>query len=149
MAMRKAPRIHPTEYKKLLDGLEIVAIVVDQFSGEVLDRKALSETMARRLVKVAEKSSMDPQVGDKVDMRYSYILTVCGDDTDKERVLMRLKVTFRITYATANRLPRDFFEVFRNTSLPLQVAPFARAWFHDHCLRMGVPPLIMPLVRTA
>jgi preprotein translocase subunit SecB len=81
-------------------------------------------------------------------MLHSYDLTVSNGDAKDAKRLLQLSVTFHVTYSASREITREFFEVFRTTSLPLQVAPFARAWIHDHCLRMGVPPLIMPLVRA-
>lgn len=148
MAESSKPTISPEEYKKALDGLEIVSITVDRFSGQVLDRAAIMGSSAQRVVKVNEKSTMSSGSSGTVEMWHSYDLVVSDGDGADARRLLRLGVTFHVTYATKNPVNKAFFEVFRSTSLPLQVAPFARAWIHDHCLRMGVPPLIMPLVRT-
>jgi hypothetical protein len=148
MAATDKQPISPEEFKSLLDGLEIVSITVDRFSGQVLDREAIVASSAQRVVQVNEKSGMSSGASGTVEMRHSYDLIVADGDGDDARRLLRLAVTFHVTYATKRPVNKEFFEVFRTTSLPLQVAPFARAWIHDHCLRMGVPPLIMPLVRT-
>ncbi len=138
----------PEAYRGVLDGLEIISIAVDSFAGKVVSRERLEARHEKRVVTVKEDSSMSAGTPVGVTMWHSYDLVVVDHDTEEAPKLMTLSVRFRVDYASKMPVTKEFFEQFRQVSLPLQVAPFARAWIHDHCLRIGVQPLIMPLVRA-
>ena len=148
MPRAKKQDITPEDYKKILSGLEIVRIDVDEYAGKVLDRAALIARDKKRNVDLTEKAHFETTASGDVVIRHSYNIVVALNEEETTPKILTLSVTFRVQYASVEPFTSDFFEQFRKLSLQIQTAPFARAWIHDHCLRMGVPPLILPLVRT-
>lgn len=148
MAKLKLQAISPNNFYEVLDGLEIVKIDVDDFSGKVINRAKLLTRDSKRRVSVAEKSEYRCSDDTEVIVKHSYAVTVISEGEDKAEKLLTLALRFRLLYDSKEAFTDEFFEQFRQLSLRVQTAPFARAWIHDHCLRMGVPPLIMPLIRT-
>ena len=148
MARIKAPPISEEDFLTVLQGLEIITIDVDNFSGEVVNRAKLLSRDTKRRISVTEKSEFCCGDDTEVIVKHSYTLTVMAEGEDKKEKLLTLALRFRLLYDSKEPFTDDFFEQFRQMSLRIQTAPFARAWIHDHCLRMGVPPLIMPLIRT-
>lgn len=148
MAKIKTPVITEEAFLEILQGLEILRIEVDDFSGKVLNRPAITAREVKRAVSVTEKSEFRCGEDTEVIVWHSYQLTVTAPGQDKDEKLLTLALKFRLLYDSKNSFTEEFFEQFKNLSLRGQVLPFARAWIHDHCLRMGVPPLIMPLIRT-
>jgi len=148
MARTKAPPISEEDFLTVLQGLEIITIDVDDFSGEVVNRAKLLSRDTKRRISVTEKSEFRCGDDTEVIVKHSYTLTVMAEGEDKKEKLLTLALRFRLLYDSKEPFTDDFFEQFRQMSLRVQTAPFARAWIHDHCLRMGVPPLIMPLIRT-
>lgn len=148
MARTKAPLISEEDFLTVLQGLEIITIDVDDFSGEVVNRAKLLSRDTKRRISVTEKSEFRCGDDTEVIVKHSYTLTVMAEGEDKKEKLLTLALRFRLLYDSKEPFTDDFFEQFRQMSLRVQTAPFARAWIHDHCLRMGVPPLIMPLTRT-
>lgn len=147
MAKNTKPPLPKDDFKRILDGLEIVEIEVDEFSGKVNDRDGLEKGEHRRVVKLAETARYKHLGDGETLVWHSYKLTAQTDEEQPHR-LFELAVTFCIRYASSEEFEEEFFKIFKRYSLRLQTAPFARAWIHDHCLRLGVPPLIMPLVRS-
>lgn len=148
MARTKAPPISEEDFLTVLQGLEIITIDVDDFSGEVVNRAKLLSRDTKRRISVTEKSEFRCGDDTEVIVKHCYTLTVMAEGEDKKEKLLTLALRFRLLYDSKEPFTDDFFEQFRQMSLRVQTAPFARAWIHDHCLRMGVPPLIMPLIRT-
>ncbi len=148
MAKTKAALISEEDYLTVLQGLEIIQIDVDDFSGKVLNRSRLIARETKRTVSVTEKSEFRCGEDTEVIVKHSYAVAVVAEAEDKDEKLLTLALRFRLLYDSKEPFTEEFFEQFRQISLRLQTAPFARAWIHDHCLRMGVPPLIMPLIRT-
>ena len=148
MARTKKTIITPENFAKILHGLEIIRIDVDDFSGKVLDRVRMVAHDGNRVVSLSEKNRYECGEAEKVVVWHAYNVTVTSDDNGQPDKLMVLTVEFRVEYASKEPFTTEFFEQFRNMSLRVQTAPFARAWIQDHCLRMGVPALIMPLIRT-
>ena len=148
MAKTKTPVITQEEFLEILQGLEILHIDVDEFSGKVLNRPQMIARDVKRAVSVSEKSEFRCGEDTEVIVWHSYQLTVTAPGQDKDEKLLTLTLKFRLLYDSRNSFTEEFFEQFKDLSLRVQVLPFARAWIHDHCLRMGIPPLIMPLIRT-
>lgn len=140
--------ITPEDYKRILMGLEIIRIDVDDFSGKVVDRAELFAKAEKRTVNLTETTRFETGEVGEVVIWHCYNIVVLQDDTEASPQLFTLSVEFRVQYESELPFTVPFFEKFREMSLHLQTAPFARAWIHDHCLRMGVPPLILPLIRT-
>ncbi len=148
MPKPKTPPISEEDFFDVLQNLEIIHIDVDDFSGKVLDRKRMIARDVKRTVSVTEKSEFRCGDDTEVIVWHSYQITVAAEGLEKSEKLLTLALKFRLLYNSKKPFNEDFFEQFRQLSLRVQVLPFARAWIHDHCLRMGVPPLIMPLIRT-
>lgn len=148
MTKMKVLPITEEDYLKVLQKLEIIHIDVDDFSGKVLNRARLIARDTRRKVSATEKSEFRCGGDTEVIVWHSYAINVMAEGEDKDEKLLTLALKFRLLYDSKEPFTEDFFEQFRQLSLRVQTLPFARAWVHDHCLRMGVPPLIMPLIRT-
>ena len=148
MPKTKAVPISEEAFFEILQGLEIIYIDVDDFSGKVINRPRLIARDVKRAVSVTEKSEFQCGEDTEVIVWHSYQIAVTAEGQDKDEKLLTLALKFRLLYDSKNSFTEEFFEQFKNLSLRVQVLPFARAWIHDHCLRMGVPPLIMPLIRT-
>jgi preprotein translocase subunit SecB len=148
MAKIKTAPISEEDYLTVLQGLEIIQIDVDDFSGKVLNRARLLSRETKRTVSVSEKSEFRCGEDTEVIVKHSYVVTVMAEAEEKNEKLLILSLRYRLLYDSKESFTEEFFEQFSQISLRLQTAPFARAWIHDHCLRMGVPPLIMPLIRT-
>ena len=148
MAKTKAPSITEEDFFYILQGLEIIYIDVDDFSGKVFNRPRMIARDTKRKVSAIEKSEFRCGEGTEVIVWHTYHVSVTADSADKDEKLLTLALKFRLLYDSKEPFTEEFFEQFRQLSLRVQTLPFARAWIHDHCLRMGVPPLIMPLIRT-
>lgn len=148
MPKAKTPPISEEAFFEILQGLEIIHIDVDDFSGKVLNRPRLIARDVKRAISVTEKSEFRCGEDTEVIVWHSYQITVAAQGQDKDEKLLTLALKFRLLYDSKVSFTEEFFEQFKLLSLRVQILPFARAWIHDHCLRMGIPPLIMPLIRT-
>ena len=145
MAKQRKKPIDPAEYNRILSGLAIVRIDIDEFSGRAYDRERLRADDKPHVVELVEKSTFETGADDAVTVWHSYDLVVTDDDRSR---LLSLAVKFRVRYESEAPFTPAFFEEFKKFSLRFQTAPFARAWIQDQCLRLGVPALILPLVHT-
>lgn len=145
-AKEVSAQITQLEFNEILQGLEIIEISVDEFSGKVHDRAGSLDPDLPQVIQLKESARYE-EGSQSVAMWQTFKLTVTPEG-QKTRKLFELSVTFRVLYHASVPISPKFFDVFKGKSLRLQTSPFARAWIHDHCLRMGMPPLILPLVRS-
>lgn len=129
--------------------MEILRIDVESYTGKVHDRSRFANPDAHFRVRLSEKIRFESGLDNQATVWHAYEMkVVCDNEGGVPDDLMTMSVEFRIEYGNQEPWTREFFDEFKKLSLKIQTAPFARAWIQDHCLRMGVPPLILPLVRT-
>jgi len=63
----------------------------------------------------------------------------------KRRNVFEISVRFCVDFETKRDIPTEFFDIYNETSLPLQTFPYFREFVQSTVARMGLPPLIIPL----
>ncbi len=66
---------------------------------------------------------------------------------DEKKSALRLKATFILKYESPEEITDDFFDVFKEVSLPFIVWPFFREYVYSITSRMYIPPLTLPQIR--
>lgn len=140
-------QISPQEFQTILRGLQLGPITLTKFSGAILDFDAFVEP--GRILKQDTDLSAGYQgagkQGDELVFAVTQHLTVRIIDGDEPAA--ELSCTFLLIYLSKEEWTPSFFEVFKNSALLLQILPFGREWFYNQSLRMGIPPVVLPLIQ--
>jgi len=67
-----------------------------------------------------------------------------GRETTRSPILMSIKCRFVARYETQMQITPEFFAVFKETTLVLNVWPYIREFVQSCVVRAGLPPLTLP-----
>jgi len=88
-----------------------------------------------------EVSKLSSHEGDFVTIEIDYTLKAkCG-----RRLIAQINATYALVFSTDKKIPKEFFDIYKQYSLPLQTFPYFRELTNALFSRMGIPPLILPL----
>ena len=99
-------------------------------------------------VTIRQKASFI-QRENKAHVTHKFYLTGKGQEKTDDNVL-KISVAFCLTYTTQEAsFDNDFFEVFKKLVLPVNSWPYFREFVQSMTQRMNIPPLTLPLIKTA
>ncbi len=132
-------KLSPAEYNKLLQSFSLRDLYLKHVECS-LHCRDYSEHADLEFKEDCE----EPQIlADSATILMSYNLMVRSQSTD----IFSVRAQFLLQYTMEHSLPEEFFVIFRQYTLPLQVYPYFRELVHSISLRMGLPSLILPLRR--
>jgi len=132
-------KISPEEYRKILDGLELKNILMSDLKASV-KHELLSEGLSVSIKDSAFYENKD----DEVIVKNTYRLTARNKE---KKTPLKIEATFILVFTTKHEITDDFFEVYKNISLPLNVWPFFREFVNTTTARMNIPPITLPLLK--
>lgn len=133
------PKISPEDYRKILKGLELKDILLCSLKAD-LKHELLSEGMKISIKDNAEFETND----DEFIIRNKYTLSAKNKNN---KIALKIECTFIVVFDSREEITDDFFEVYKDTSLPLNVWPFFREFVNSTTARMNIPPLTLPLLK--
>lgn len=145
MARKKAPeKISREAYNKILHGLELLDIYLQSCSCNL---KVANLSLVKGLsAEVKDKATYEVQ-DDSITVTHTFNLM--GKQEGAKDYLFKISAAFDVLYKSTEPFNNDFFEVFKRTSLVLNTWPFFREFAQSLTQRMGIPPVTLPLVKTA
>jgi preprotein translocase subunit SecB len=140
MSAEKEWRLSPEKYNKLLSRIELRDIALRDVHASC----GVGRFEEKVYLSLKESAEIEDRSTDKVTITISYDLK----GKYKRRNAFSVKATYAVTFDLNDELPDEFFEIFRQTSLPLYTYPYFRELANSSISRMGLPPLVMPLRRN-
>ena len=138
-------KIEPKRYGEILRGIELHDIFLKSCSAEI-KREKLEKTKG---LKVSIKDKVDKHQSDnKVVVTHKFFLNAKPSEEEKDFVI-KISVAFCLVYTSSSPLEDDFFDVFKEMSLPVNSWPYFREFIQSMTQRMNIPPLTLPLVKRA
>ncbi|MBP7461006.1 MAG: hypothetical protein KBA26_06925 [Candidatus Delongbacteria bacterium] len=67
--------------------------------------------------------------------------------SDDHCVPLKIECTYQLYYLSEKKMTREIFDIFSQSSLPLNIWPYFREFVHDCSSKMGIPALVLPLVK--
>ncbi len=138
MAKTQPARIDPKEYARILEALELKNLYLEKGSFNV-NREQLKGSLTLNIKDTFFYRSAES--GIEIVAEY----TLMGKNKEKKSAI-RLKATFVLQYETPEEITNEFFDVFKEVSLPFIVWPFVREYVYSITSRMYVPPLTLPQI---
>lgn len=136
------PTMSPDEYGRILEGVQLRSLVLTEVSASA-DIALVMAQAGKGGVPLTVSERAEFSVNDTVTVKQFYDIT-CQSGRKK---CFRLQATYELGFESAEGFSEEFFEIFRRVSLPLYSWPYLRELAQNMAARMGLPPLVLPLVR--
>ena len=131
-------KIPPQEYKRILDGIQLENVLVKNINAKI-DHEILKEGLKINIKDNASYSLKDD--GFIVEDKFSLY------SRDKDRkIAIKIECTYVLSFTSSCTITEEFFDIYKEISLPLNVWPFFREFVNSITSRMNIPPLTLPLL---
>jgi len=127
-------------YNEFINGLNLLEIKL--VYSEV---KAEEDFSPPAEVKVGEEKKYKNVEEGKFIVTHEYKLK--GKEKGKAKAGFFINVIYKLTYQSEIPITKKIFDVFSEISLPLHTWPYFRQFVHEMTARMGLPPLIVGLLK--
>ena len=132
-------KISPEEYRKILDGIDLKNILLSELKATI-KHELLSEGM-----KIGIKENTHYAYEDnELIVTNKYVLTAKNND---KKIVLKIEGIFIVVFESEYEITDDFFEIYKDISLPLNVWPFFRELVNSTTSRMNIPPFTLPLLK--
>ena len=132
-------KISPEKYRTILEGIEFDNILLKNSKSHI-DHDLISEGMS---ISIKDDATYK-LVNDGFIVEDRYILTSKNKD---RKIVLKIECTYQLYFKSHQNISDDFFDVYKNYSLPLNVWPFFREFVNSMTSRMSIPPLVLPLLK--
>ncbi len=128
------------DYSEFIAGLGLISIRL----GSASVRFSPKIYGAKRLPPVS--FSFDAELGEVSAKGFEAVqeFVIKGRETARSPILMSIKCSFAARYETQMQITPDFFAVFKQSTLILNVWPYIREFVQSCVVRAGLPPLTLP-----
>lgn len=141
--MNTRNKISPEEYSSILKALEIENIFLSESSFKVFDCSKNGGTID---LAFKDKYSFS-EVGGKAFFIASFKMDGSLGKEENKETLFKMSGEFKIECNKEDdvAISKEFFEVFRDTSLVVFVWPYYREFIQNTLVRAGFPSLTLPM----
>jgi len=139
MSEKKKYKLSPKEYSAILNKLDIGEIHLVKNSAKV-DRAKLGE---KNKISINDKAKFEQTSKDIATIHHTYKLLATNNGDE----FLKIEATFCVILRDASEASKDFFEIYKDMSLPMTTWPFFREFVNNTTARMGIQPLTIPLIK--
>ncbi len=129
--------LSPKQYSELLKCVDIRDIYLSNSKTSV-NRNAFT---GKAKLDFGEKVNIRELTSDQVKIEAGYSLRAKSGRSQ----LFNIVVSFMVVFQTKREIPKEFFDIYNDINLPLQLFPYFREFVQLTISRMGLPPLVIPL----
>lgn len=130
-------------YNKIIQGVDLRKLYLKEFSGEL--KPDIMGGVASVNIKI-NKASYTTKPENIVEIVQKW--TVLAKDRKSQTEFLNISVTYCLILHSKEKFTKEFFEVYQNTSLLLNIGPFVREFINSMTARMNLPPLTLPFFKT-
>ncbi len=139
----RKPKISPEEYKKILQGLDLVSISLKEsktfINTDIIIPKELD-------IQIKDESTFSIKDDGIVFIFHRY--KIDARKPQSKTRFVQIDVIFLVKVISRETFSNDFFEVYKNVSLHLNTWPYLREFVNQTTSRMNIPPLTLPFYKT-
>ena len=134
----------PEEYRKFLDGIELELIYLKDLKAKI-DRESYLKASKNSLIEKIEISMNAKYKNSKGQFKIENDLKIVIKFKNKQA--LKIETVFVLIFSSIIKMTDGYFEIYKDTSLPLNVWPFFREQVFSLTSKMNIPPLTLPLVK--
>ena len=132
-------KMSPEKYREMLDGIELHSISLKTIKASVA-----YENLSERMDVFLEDEAFYENDEDGFYVENKYILVA---KNKKRKNVLKIECIYLLHFSALEEITDDFFEIYKEISLPLNVWPFFRELVNSITLRMNIPPITLPLLK--
>ncbi|HOH09092.1 MAG TPA: hypothetical protein PLF89_16335 [bacterium] len=129
----------PEEYRRFISGIDLRQIQLAEMNCK-MDEKLFNE---RLTVNITSESRFAPDEGG-FSIIHEYKLT--GKNAERKTAL-KISAVYLLHFSSHRDMKPEYFEIYKQVSLPINIWPFFRELVHATTSRMNIPPLTLPLIK--
>jgi preprotein translocase subunit SecB len=133
-------KVGPDVYNKFIDGLDLMEIKISYSEAKVKE-----DFSPPAEVEIEENKKFKKLKDSKFVVTHEYKMK--GIEKGKKEAGFYINVIYKLMYQSKTPLTKKIFNVFSEISLPLHTWPYFRQFVHEMTARMGLPPLIVGLLK--
>lgn len=131
-------KLTPEEYNNILKKIQLSIIGLDSSKTD-LKRDLIDEGMN---ISVTNESEFK---NEKKGFSANINLKLLAINNEKKQVL-KIEASYYVFYEASVDVSEDFFEIYKDHGLIINVWPFFREFIFDHTSKMNIKPLTLPLI---
>lgn len=135
------PKITPEEYRKILNGLELKSIYLRDFKGKV-NRDSIPKQL-----KIGIHPASDFETLEDGSARVNAHFEISAKEYESKAGFLNISLTYGLIFSSKETFTKDFFDVYKEVSLPVNIWSFVREFINNTTARMNIPPLTLPLLK--
>ena len=120
--------------------LELKDILVSNIKADI-KHEYLSDGL-----KIKIKNDANYLIDEDDDLIITIRYKLSANSKEKKSAL-KIEATYIAVFDSVKEITDDFFDVYKEISLPLNIWPFFRELVNSTTARMNVPPLTLPLLK--
>lgn len=132
-------KIPPKEYKKFIESIQLQDIYLESCSTKMNKKNIVSP----QNISISSNASYTNNENNITEVRNKY--TLVGYKSRKRDFGFKIVAEYVIDYKTDIEFSDDFFEIFKELNVPLNLWPYFREFVQNMMSRMNLPPLTLPL----
>ena len=132
-------KISPEKYRKILAGIDLKNILLSDLKASV-KHSALTENIK---ISIDDEASFE-NVNDELVITHKFKLRA---GKSSKKTALKIEATFLLVFETQEEITEEFFNVYKEVSLPLNSWPFFRELVYSLTSRMNISPLTLPLLK--
>ena len=130
------------EYSAFLAGVMLDSLNLELCNAELKPTPSLQSTGASGLARFDFKT----EVKGVSEQHFTLSMRTTVRAERARRIVLKIELVHVVTYSSQHPPSDGVLRVFCDTSLPLQVWPYCREIVSDLTHKMGVPPLLLPVL---
>jgi hypothetical protein len=131
----------PEEYRKILDGIDIVSISLIECSAKIDQNESIDSEKGIKI-----QNGLNYDISKKIVNIYrSYTLKANSKKSNKP--FLTIKAKFKVALSSKIEVNEEFIKIYSDISLDLNTWPYFREFVYSTSSRMDLPPLTLPLLK--
>lgn len=131
-------KIAPEEYRRILATLDLDRVWMEKGSFQI-DRDILETKLNINISENYTYETSDYGITVKAKLKLT------AEDSDKRKAV-KVAGDFILNFSTPETISPDFFEIYKDISLPFIIWPFFREYAYSITSRMHIEPLTLPQI---
>ncbi len=139
----KEKRLSDTKvYMKILVGLQLKSLSVQK--GKFSSSK--ENFIPNSEVDIRDTAQFKIESKNSIKMIHNYKLKI--ENSKSKKNILQIDLAFELVFSSKETFTQEFFDVYKEDSLPLNTWPYFREFVSSIIQRMNFPPLTLPLFKS-
>ena len=133
--------LSPVEYNKILKGITLETLFLINSKCEFKPYDKFTDELVIKINEANEFNDKD----NRININYKYSLSA-SPKVEKVK-LLNIQAEYLIVLKSKEKFSDDFYDIYKQLSLPINIWPFFREFVNNMTSRMNIPPLTLPLLK--